>query len=74
MAITDQPLTHELPAIRTDGFWDGVARSYIPAASLTVDPSLELHTERAEDVIFVGSFGVGGGERLARCAVERVEN
>src|SRR3984957_12343606 len=50
MAITDQPLTHELPAIRPDGFWDGVARSYIPPASLTVDPSLQLHTERAGEV------------------------
>ena len=50
MAITEQPLTRGLPAIRADGFWDGVARSYIPPASLTVDPSLELHTDRAGEV------------------------
>jgi N-methylhydantoinase B len=50
MAIADQPLTHELPAVRPDGFWDGVARSYIPGASLEVDASLQLHTERAPEV------------------------
>jgi N-methylhydantoinase B len=50
MAITDQPLTYELPAIRPDGFWDGVARSYIPGASLNIDPSLQLHSERAAEV------------------------
>ena len=50
MAITDEQVTHELPAIRPDGFWDGVARSYIPGASLDVDPSLQLHRERASAV------------------------
>jgi hypothetical protein len=50
MAITDQPVTHQSPEIRPDGFWDGVARSYIPGTQLNVDPSLELHTERAAEV------------------------
>jgi N-methylhydantoinase B len=50
MALTDSPLTHALPAVRPHGFWDGVARSYIPGASLDVDASLQLHAERAPEV------------------------
>jgi N-methylhydantoinase B len=50
MATTEKAPVHELPAIRPDGFWDGVARSYIPPARLSIDPSLTLHTAYADDV------------------------
>ena len=41
---------HELPAERPDGFWDGVARSYIPPRVLDVDPSLSLDDRVAGEV------------------------
>ena len=50
MTITEATPTHELPAERPDGFWDGVARSYIPPKQLSIDPSLKLSTEQAADV------------------------
>ena len=53
MATTseEQPTAvHEPPAIRPDGFWDGVARSYIPPSKLTIDPSVQLHSASAEEV------------------------
>ena len=36
-----QPPTHEIPAERPDGFWDGVARSYIPPKQLSDRPVAE---------------------------------
>jgi N-methylhydantoinase B len=33
-----------------DGFWDGVAHSYIPPAELRIDAGLRLHREAAADV------------------------
>jgi N-methylhydantoinase B len=50
MARTEPALTHEIPAERPDGFWDGVARSYIPPMRLTIDPSVKLSTEQALEV------------------------
>ena len=50
MAITEAAPTHEIPAERPDGFWDGVARSYIPPKQLTIDPSVTLSTEQAAEV------------------------
>jgi N-methylhydantoinase B len=52
MATTSEPqtATHEPPEIRPDGFWDGVARSYIPPSKLTIDPSVRLHAATAEEV------------------------
>jgi N-methylhydantoinase B len=38
------------PEVRPDGFWDGVARSYIPGATLDIDASLTLHGRVADDV------------------------
>jgi N-methylhydantoinase B len=35
---------------RPPGFWDGVQRSYIPAAELVIDPSVRLHDEAASDI------------------------
>jgi N-methylhydantoinase B len=43
-------MTHEIPAERPDGFWDGVARSYIPPKRLSIDPSVSLDTEQADEV------------------------
>src|SRR5215471_2585959 len=45
MATTEAASTHEIPEQRPDGFWDGVARSYIPPAELRIDPSVQLHTD-----------------------------
>ena len=50
MATTEVGSTHEIPAERPDGFWDGVARSYIPPQQLRIDPSLKLSTEQALEV------------------------
>jgi N-methylhydantoinase B len=50
MATTEAAPTHEIPAERPDGFWDGVARSYIPPKRLTIDPSVKLSTEQAPEV------------------------
>lgn len=49
MATTEAASTHEIPEQRPDGFWDGVARSYIPPTKLTIDPSVQLHTDQATD-------------------------
>src|SRR6202042_1840391 len=50
MATTEAAPTHEFPAERPDGFWAGVARSYIPPKQLTIDPSVKLSTEQAPEV------------------------
>ncbi len=50
MTITEPATAHEIPAERPDGFWDGVARSYIPPKQLTIDPSVKLDTEQAAEV------------------------
>jgi N-methylhydantoinase B len=50
MTIYEAAPAHEIPAERPAGFWDGVARSYIPPEQLTVDPSLELSDEQAPEV------------------------
>lgn len=52
MTITADP-TLSAPAPpepRPAGFWDGVARSYIPGEHLHIDPSLALHEEQADAV------------------------
>jgi N-methylhydantoinase B len=49
MATTEAATRHEIPAERPDGFWDGVARSYIPPKQLNIDASVKLNTERATD-------------------------
>lgn len=46
MSITEQTAVTERPP----GFWDGVARSYIPGDELEIAPGLELHTRAAEDI------------------------
>ena len=50
MTTATQTPAHEIPAERPDGFWDGVARSYIPPKQLTIDPSVSLSTEHAGQV------------------------
>ena len=50
MTIAQAAPAHEIPSERPAGFWDGVARSYIPPAELTIDPSVRLSAERADDV------------------------
>jgi N-methylhydantoinase B len=50
MSIAQAAPIHEIPAERPAGFWDGVARSYIPPKQLTIDPSVRLSTEAAQDV------------------------
>ena len=50
MATTEAARSHEIPAERPDGFWDGVARSYIPPKQLTIDPSVKLSTEQTPEV------------------------
>jgi N-methylhydantoinase B len=50
MTIAQEAPAHEIPSERPAGFWDGVARSYIPPAELTIDPSVRLSAERADDV------------------------
>jgi N-methylhydantoinase B len=50
MAIIETAPPHEIPAERPDGFWDGVARSYIPPSQLRIDPSVRLSAERAAEV------------------------
>ncbi|HZZ47164.1 MAG TPA: hydantoinase B/oxoprolinase family protein [Pseudonocardia sp.] len=37
-------------AVAEPGFWDGVARSYIPPETLSIDPSLRLHRATGEEV------------------------
>jgi N-methylhydantoinase B len=50
MTIAQAAPAHEIPAERPPGFWDGVTRSYIPPRDLTIDPSLKLSTEQAQEV------------------------
>src|ERR1700722_11132640 len=50
MTITEPATAHEIPAERPDGFWDRVARSYIPPKQLTIDPSVTLDTTGAAHV------------------------
>ncbi len=37
-------------AARPEPYWDGVARSYIPPAELSIAPELKLHTGAADDI------------------------
>ena len=50
VTTTGAPAPHTLPELRPDGFWDGVARSYIPPSELRISPDLALHRERADAV------------------------
>jgi N-methylhydantoinase B len=51
MSTTTKPLTgEEQGSVREPGFWDGVARGYIPPRELTIDPSLALDSRAADDV------------------------
>lgn len=43
-------VAHAIPETRPAGFWDGVARSYIPGPELQIPASLALHEERAGEV------------------------
>jgi N-methylhydantoinase B len=50
MTIAEPATIHDIPAERPDGFWDGVARSYIPPEQLMIDASVKLSTEQASEV------------------------
>lgn len=48
MATIEQQAPSEISF--PEGFWDGVAHSYIPSAELRIADSLKLHSEVADDV------------------------
>ena len=37
------------PVAHDPAYWDGVARSYIPSAQLTIPVDIELHGEAEDD-------------------------
>jgi N-methylhydantoinase B len=39
-----------LPPLREPGFWNGIARGYIPGDKLLIDSSLKLHKSAAEEI------------------------
>lgn len=50
MATITEPGSPTHPPGREPGFWDGVARGYIPGDELSIDPSLTLDRRGAESV------------------------
>jgi N-methylhydantoinase B len=50
MSATETTTTAALPETREPGFWDGAARSYIPAEPLPVPESIALHDATAPEI------------------------
>ncbi|MGV0833984.1 hydantoinase B/oxoprolinase family protein [Mycolicibacterium thermoresistibile] len=53
MTVHNYPIPPDVvpaEAVDTAGFWDGLARSYIPPLELKVDPSVRLHTDADEAI------------------------